>query len=459
MRSLATKLTMAFLLVGLIGAGIVAVTVRQRTQNEFGRLILDQNQRFLVNGLTRYFQEHRSWEGVESIFRPGPGAPPSVHDFLSNWETRRNLFIITDSEGLIVFGAKEDLGKLISPSRQRGGIPLLIEGENIGWLLFRPSFTRWRPGTLEGDFLFTINNAIVISALVAVVVALGVGGVLAYTMTRSLRELKAATNELAEGKLGYLVEVRSKDEIGELAVSFNRMSSELAHSNELRRRMTADIAHDLRTPMSVIMGYTEALNDGKLQATPEMYAVMHSESLLLSRLIDDLKTIALADAGELPLVLQKVSPDVLLKRTADAHKVQADQEQISISINISPELPDIEVDVERMVQVLGNLMSNAIRYTPQGGEIFLSADEGENGVRLEVADTGMGISEEDLPYIFERAYRGDQARKQSQGETGLGLAIARSLVEAQGGKIYVESELGKGTKFTILIPETNANKV
>jgi two-component system phosphate regulon sensor histidine kinase PhoR len=112
-----------------------------------------------------------------------------------------------------------------------------------------------------------------------------------------------------------------------------------------------------------------------------------------------------------------------------------------------------------MVQVLGNLMSNAIRYTPQGGEIFLSADESESGVRLKVADNGMGIPEDDLPYIFERAYRGDQAREQSQGETGLGLAIAKSLVEAQGGKIDVESELGKGTKFTILIPETTANLV
>lgn len=457
MRSLATKLTLAFLLVGLIGAGIVAVLVRQRTQNEFGRLILDQNQRFLINGLTRYYQEYGSWEGVESIFRPGPDAPPAVRDFLSNWETRRNLFIITDSEGVIVFGAKEDIGKQLSPSRQRGGIPLMVEGENIGWLLFRPTFNRWRPGTLEGDFLFTINNAIVLSALVAVVVALVVGGILAYTMTRSLRELKAATIELAEGKLGYQVEVRSKDEIGDLSASFNRMSLELAHSNELRQRMTADIAHDLRTPMSVIMGYTEALNDGKLQATPEMFSVMHSEAMLLNRLIDDLKTIALADAGELPLVLQKVSPEVLLKRTADAHKVQADREQISITINSSPDLPDIEVDVERMVQVLGNLMNNAIRYTPQGGEITLSAELEDGVIKLVVADTGAGIPEGDLPHIFERSYRGDQAREQPQGETGLGLAIAKSLVEAQGGKIDVESELGKGTKFTVLIPGTNAN--
>ena len=152
------------------------------------------------------------------------------------------------------------------------------------------------------------------------------------------------------------------------------------------------------------------------------------------------------------LVLQKVSPDVLLKRTADAHRVQADREQISISINISPDVPDIEVDVERMVQVLGNLMSNAIRYTPHGGEICLTADTEDGAVRLRIADTGTGIPEQDLPNIFDRSYRGDRARKQSQGETGLGLAITKSLVEAQGGSISVASELGKGTTFSILIP-------
>ena len=452
MRSLAFKLTLAFLLVGLIGAGIVAISVRQRTQNEFGRLILDQNQQALVNNLTRFYLENGNWAGVETVFRPRPGTSPPLRDFGSNWETRRSLFMIADTEGIIVFGGMENLGKKISQPDLRKGSPIIVEGENIGWLLFTPTFSRWKPGTLEGDFLFSINNAILLSALIAVVVALVVGGILAYTMTRSLRELTAATNELAEGKLGYQVKVRSQDEIGDLAASFNRMSSELAHSNELRRRMTADIAHDLRTPISVIMGYTEALNDEKLEATPEMFSVMHSEALHLSHLINDLKTIALADAGELPLVLQKVSPEVLLKRTADAHRVQADREQISISINISPDVPDIEVDVERMVQVLGNLMSNAIRYTPHGGEICLTADTEDGAVRLRIADTGTGIPEGDLPNIFERSYRGDRVRNQSQGETGLGLAITKSLVEAQGGSISVASELGKGTTFSILIP-------
>jgi signal transduction histidine kinase len=453
MRSLAAKLTIAFLLVGLIGAGVVALFVRQRTQNEFGRLILNQNQQVLINNLTGYYQQFGTWEGVERIFKPGPdtffpGRDPSVR-----WEARRALFSIADVQGAIVFGGGPDaLGRVLPRNDLRNGVAIEVDGENVGWLLFTPQIDRWMPGTLEGDFLLNINQAILISAAMATAIALVLGGILAYTMTRSLRELTAGTHELAKGKLGYQVKVRSEDEFGTLANSFNQMSSELARSNELRKRMTADIAHDLRTPMSVIMGYTEALSDGKLTATPEMYSVMHTEALHLSHLIDDLKTIALADAGELPLTLQRVSPHVLIKRTADAYRVQADKAVIQIVTNTLNQLPDIEVDVERMVQVLGNLMTNAIRYTPESGEIKLSAGINAGGVEIMVTDNGVGIPAEELPNIFERSFRGDRARRQAEGETGLGLAIAKSLVEAQGGKLSVTSEVGRGTTFTIWMP-------
>jgi signal transduction histidine kinase len=453
MRSLAAKLTIAFLLVGLIGAGVVALFVRQRTQNEFGRLILNQNQQVLINNLTGYYQQFGTWEGVERIFKPGPdtffpGRDPSVR-----WEARRALFSIADVQGAIVFGGGPDaLGRVLPRNDLRNGVAIEVDGENVGWLLFTPQIDRWMPGTLEGDFLLNINQAILISAAMATAIALVLGGILAYTMTRSLRELTAGTHELAKGKLGYQVKVRSEDEFGTLANSFNQMSSELARSNELRKRMTADIAHDLRTPMSVIMGYTEALSDGKLTATPEMYSVMHTEALHLSHLIDDLKTIALADAGELPLTLQRVSPHVLIKRTADAYRVQADKAVIQIVTNTLNQLPDIEVDVERMVQVLGNLMTNAIRYTPESGEIKLSAGINAGGVRIIVTDNGVGIPAEELPNIFERSFRGDRARRQAEGETGLGLSIAKSLVEAQGGTLSVTSEVGKGTTFTIWMP-------
>lgn len=452
MRSLATKLTLAFLLVGLIGAVLVAVLVRQFTQRQFDRLVRDQNQQILIAHLTSYYEANGNWEGVERAFRPGSEyALPRIPGLV--WEARRGLFILTDADGRVVLGAgNRHTNQKLSPADLKRGVPVMVDGVTTGWLIFAPELDRWQPGTLEGNFLLGVNRVTFLSALAATGFALIMGGILAYTLTRSLRELTGATKMLAEGKLGYQVPVRSQDELGELANSFNQMSSQLEQSNLLRRKMTADIAHDLRTPLSVIMGYTEALNDGKLEPNPEMFAVLHTETLHLSRLIDDLKTISLADAGELPLSYQLITPDVILNRAANAQRVKAEREQINIQVDIAPGLPLVRVDVERMMQVLGNLMSNALRYTPPGGQITLAADQAGEQVRISVADTGIGIPAEELPFIFERSFRGDKSRQQQNGETGLGLAIAKSLVEAQGGKISVESAPGKGTKFTILFP-------
>ncbi|HSF82596.1 MAG TPA: ATP-binding protein [Anaerolineales bacterium] len=451
MRSLATKLTLAFLFVGLIGAVLVAVLVRQFTQRQFGQLVLDQNQQLLVAHLTSYYEANGSWAGVERAFRPG-FETLFPRNQGPDWEARRSLFLIADADGKVVFGGGNKFyNQKLDSSALKTGAPIVVGGDTTGWLIFAPALDRWEPGTPEGNFLLGVNRATILSALAATGFALIVGGILAYTLTRSLRELTSATKVLAEGNLGYQVQVRSQDELGELADSFNQMSSQLEQSNQLRRKMTADIAHDLRTPLSVIMGYTEALNDGKLEPDPEMFEVLHTETLHLSLLIDDLKTISLADAGELPLTYQTITPDIILKRTANAYRVQAEHKQVKILTDLPQDLPNIQIDVERMMQVLGNLMSNALRYTPQEGQIKLSADRLGEQVRICVADNGAGIAPEELPFVFERSFRGDKARQQGNGETGLGLAIAKSLVEAQGGQINVESRPGEGTKFTILL--------
>jgi signal transduction histidine kinase len=449
MRSLSVKLTLAFLLVGLTGAVLVAFFIRRSTQREFDRLVVDQNQQILVNTLTRHYETTGGWEGVEAAFRPG-GTNPQADRPDADWDSRQSLFLITDADGKVVYGGNSRYtGRELSAANLKKGVPLKTDDTTVGWLIFAPTLGRWEAGTPEGDFLVSVNRATYISAIVATSIALVLGGLLAYTLTRSLRELTAATKELAQGKLGSQVKVRSRDELGDLAISFNQMSSELEQANQLRRKMTADIAHDLRTPLSVMMGYSEALSDGKLEATPEIFRVMHTEALHLSHLVDDLKTLSLADARELPLNLQKISPGDLLSRAENSYRVQAENKDISIQVEIQPDLPNIEVDIERMAQVLGNLVSNALRYTQAGGEILLKAERTEGKVRLCVVDTGTGIAADDLPYIFERSFRGDKARQHGDGETGLGLAIAKSLVEAQGGVMAVESQLGRGTRFTI----------
>jgi signal transduction histidine kinase len=457
MRSLTLKLTLAFLLVGLAGAGLVALVVRQYTQREFNQLVLDQNQQVLLRALLNYYRATGSWQGVGKLFENGQllglgmDAMGEEADHHSMMDTRRMLFAITDLQGRILFGGGvRPIGMRLLARELRKAVPLVVEGRTVGYLVYLPAIERWQAGTPEGNFLLGVNRAILVSTLLAAGFALLLGGVLARTLTRSLRELTQATQALKRGKLGHQVEVHSHDELGVLAESFNQMSAELAHSTELRRRMTADIAHDLRSPLSVILGYTEALSDGKLEPTSEILRVMHTEARHLNHLIDDLKTLSLADAGELPLVLQNVSPGDLLQRAADSQRVLASQKGIHLETHLPAGLPEIRVDVERMAQVLGNLTNNSLRYTPAGGKITLSARAEAGRVHLAVSDTGAGISPEDLPFVFERSFRGDKARQQVEGsESGLGLAIAKSLVEAQGGVISVTSQEGKGTTFTI----------
>jgi two-component system sensor histidine kinase BaeS len=283
------------------------------------------------------------------------------------------------------------------------------------------------------------------------------------------------------------VQVRSSDEVGQLAAAFNHMSADLARASQLRTQMTADLAHDLRTPLTILRGYTEGLQDGRLQGAPALYAVMHGEVEHLQRLVEELRVLSLADAGALPLSPRAVDPAALLERAGLAHVMQAEQQGVALRVEADDGLPSIAVDTDRIAQVLNNLVSNALRYTPEGGEIVLrayvdhslktadrslkTADRGPqaaavggqaSAVVLEVRDTGSGIAAEDLPNVFDRFYRADAARQRTNsggGGSGLGLAIAKAIVEAHGGTIAVISAAGEGTTFTIKLPIAQADTV
>jgi signal transduction histidine kinase len=307
----------------------------------------------------------------------------------------------------------------------------------------------------ELEFLSRVNRAIVVSALVAMLLALLIGATLASTISRPVRELTAATKALAGGDLGHQVPVRTDDEVGELAQSFNQMSADLARSNQIRKQMTADIAHDLRTPLSVILGYSEALADGKLPGNVETYGAMHLQAQHLSRLIDDLRTLSLADAGQLSLQRREVDPLDLLEHTALANLPQAEARRITLNVQ-GERGTVILVDPDRLVQVLGNLVGNALRHTPDGGTVTLSTEPSGGQICMQVRDNGSGIAPNDLPHVFDRFYRADQSRT-GDGSSGLGLAIARSLIEAHGGQISVTSETGHGSCFTVCLPAVSGS--
>jgi signal transduction histidine kinase len=456
MRSLTLKLTMAFLVVGVVGVALVALFVGQRTQREFDQFVLTRFQRDVIDDLTDYYETAGNWTDNLAIVVP----------IQSSRFGRRGTFLapvtLLDADGIVVYsGRHHSRGEQLSQRDIQKGVPIEVEGTTVGWVLFEPvsGFAAPPPESPESAFLDNVNRAVVIGAVGAIAGALLIGILLARTISRPVREITAATKLITQGELGHQVPVRGKDELGELAASFNQMSADLSQSTELRRQMTADIAHELRTPLSVILGYTEALSDGKLDGTPETFDILHDEAQHLGRLVDDLRTLSLADAGELSLNRRPVHPQALLDRAASAYAAQAQGQNVSLQVETQQNLPQVEVDPDRMAQVLGNLVSNALRYTPEGGEILLSAEKraGRIAERLDslfiyVRDNGAGIALEDLPHIFDRFYKADISRQPEQGESGLGLAIAKSIVELHGGAISADSTLGAGTTFTVQLP-------
>ena len=448
MRSLSTKLTIAFFLVSVVGAALVALLVQAWTHTAFDRFVGDREQELLIGRLEDYYQSYGTWEGFITRFRND--ITPADR---TNPRRRAPRYTLVGTDQKVIFSdLTEKPGQTISPGALNNGIRLTVNGNTVGWVFTSPMLANpWLPDTPEASFLNSVNRASLISATIAALLAICIGGVLAYTLTRTLRDLTQATHAIARGELGRQVKVHTRDELGELATSFNKMSAELARASIARRKMTADIAHDLRTPLSVISGYTEALNDGKLVGSPEIYTVLYQETRLLSHLVDDLRILSLADAGELHLTRIATDPQLLLEREARRHAVAANEKSISLRIAVPAGLPRVDVDPDRIAQVFDNLISNALRYTPAGGEIVLSAAAQGNSVLFQVHDSGDGISAKDLPNIFERFYRGDSSRQQN-GESGLGLAIARSIVETHGGNISAESQPGAGTTFIIRLP-------
>jgi len=270
-----------------------------------------------------------------------------------------------------------------------------------------------------------------------------------------LASVMAAADRVAEGDLSVRVPEQGPGDFGRLAESFNRMIEELERADQQRRNLTADVAHELRTPLHIIQGNLEGILDGVYEPTSQHINATLDETRLLARLVDDLRTLSLAEAGQLPLTWEPVDVAELLADVSTSFSGQAEAAGIDLHIEIEGAPSDLTVtgDVGRLDQVLSNLMANALRYTPAGGVVTLQAQPTDGGVRIIVRDTGQGIPAEDLPYVFDRFWRGDRSRSHAGGAgSGLGLAIAQQLIQAHGGRIGVESEPGQGTAFTIELP-------
>ena len=439
--SLKIKLTLAFLFVSLAGILLVAILAAVITTREFGNFVDAQDRTLMANELAQYYEENGGWENLI----PNNGRP-----FRMGTQNGR-FFILADAEGKAVMpGNGFRPNQSIPPELLARGEPIMVDGVQVGTLLPLPQQGR---GQALADFSQRVNLILLIAAVGATAVSLILGFIITRNLTRPLQEMTIATQKIADGDLTQQVPVRTDDELGELATSFNQMSQQLATSREMRQQMTADIAHDLRTPLSIILGHAEALSDGVLPGSQETFDVLHDEAKRLEHLVSDLRTLSLADAGELTMTPREVSPSALLERAFIAYTQKAQQKNIEITLDVEDNLPDVFVDPDRMAQVLDNLLSNALRYTPENGRIHLSAQQNRTGIELRVQDNGPGMSVEDTQHVFDRFYRADKSRqRQNDGGSGLGLAIAKSIVLAQNGRIWAESKLGQGTTFLIRFP-------
>jgi len=306
--------------------------------------------------------------------------------------------------------------------------------------------------TLSQNFLNTITHSFWLVIVLAWLLALLLTLALSNHILKPVRELTRIANRMEKGDLSQRIRIRTKDEMGMLAHAFNTMADSLARSEQLRRNLVSDVAHELRTPLTNVRGYLEALKDGVIDPTGEMIASLYEESLLLSRLVVDLQELSLAEAGQLHLVRRPLALEEVIVKAVSSLQLQATNKQLALSVEMSPCLPRVEADAERVGQVLRNLVSNAITHTPPGGEIRIRARSINGEVLVSVDDTGEGIDEQHLPYIFERFYRTDASRSRATGGTGLGLAIVKQVVEAHGGQVEAESAPGRGSSFTFSLP-------
>jgi two-component system OmpR family sensor kinase len=309
--------------------------------------------------------------------------------------------------------------------------------------------------TPEESFLAAVNRGLLFGALGAGVLAVALSLLLTRQVVRPLSALAASSRRLAAGDLAHRVEVKSRDEFGDVARAFNAMAESLERDEVARRHLLADVAHELRTPLTVIEGTADGILDGVLEPNPEQIGIIKEEAGLLAKLVADLRDLSLAEAGQLRLDRQPQDLAEVVGRAVRGFEPEARRRGQTLELVVDGPLPPVPVDADRLAQAIGNLVSNAVRHTPSGGRISVSVGRDPADARralVQVADSGEGIAAEDLPHVFERFYRADKSRSRRSGGSGLGLAIVKQMVEAHGGQVWAQSEQGRGSSFSIALP-------
>lgn len=452
MNRLWVRLSLAFSAVVLLGFGAVvfgtfSLTSDQRMQS----LLLNQFERprGLVDSAAQYYRQHGNWQGVETLM-------DGARSTLLPGNGGRGTLLLRDKDGSLIYASGPP--ERLPPLQSRTGRQILIDGNLVGYIDFISPPDDGGPnwlwgGNQPGDFIQEVIFFILQIALAVGLLGLIFGVLASRNLAAPLNRLAVAARAIGARNLDYRVPVQGSTEVREVAESFNKMAADLQSAESLRRNLLADVAHELRTPLTVLQGNLQAILDDVYPLDKSEVARLHDQTRHLHRLVNDLHELAQAEAHQLPLHKQTVDPYSLAQEAVDFFGPVAEEKGVSLRLEIAEEALSLQGDRARLMQVLQNLLNNALRHTQPGGEIMVSAAAQDGGVEIAVRDTGEGIEAEDLPHIFERFYRSGKARDRDSGGTGLGLAIVRALTEAHGGRIDVVSGgKGMGSRFAVWLP-------
>jgi signal transduction histidine kinase len=306
---------------------------------------------------------------------------------------------------------------------------------------------------LEASFRNALNSALIIAGLAATLAAIGVSWFVSQRIIRPIHSLVALSHRIAGGHYEQRLQLNSGDELAELVESFNQMASSLAETEVMRQQLLGDVTHELKTPLASIKGYMEGLQDGVIPATPETFQIIHNEADRLQRLVQDLQELSRTEAGQIQLQATTCMPAKIVLPVVERIRPQFREKGITLDVTLPENLPPVRADPDRTAQVLTNLLANALQYTPAGGKVSLDVVKSNEQLDFSIQDTGIGLEAHDLQRIFQRFYRVDKSRSRASGGSGIGLTVAKHLVEAQGGNIHASSDgIGKGSQFRFTLP-------
>lgn len=455
-RSLRGKFLLAFLVTALCSVLLTGLMINRTVDESFYEYVKEnQEDRYsrIVDSLEEHYRRYESWDNLEitSIVRSAAGSVDSIRIF--------------DEQGIVIYAmamghphgmmARRGMGRRWTGEAEDDystvRLPIEVDGMEVGEV----EIGYFGPAVLlsqDIDFKKKVNSMLIVSVFLAAALATAASWLFSRKLTTPILEIINTTSDMSRGNLKKRVTgVEGKDELGELAKSVNRLGEWVESLEDLRIQMTSDVAHELRTPLTIVLSHIEAIKDGIWEATPERLQVCYDEILRLSSLVKDIEKLSGFEKGSLKLEIEEFDLAFVVGEIRDNFKILFDEKGVELVTDIEEELI-LRGDRGKIKQALINLLSNALKFTDQGGTVKLQAAKKGRDIVITVEDNGRGIPGRDLPFIFERFYRGEKSRNRATGGAGIGLSITKAIIEVHNGTIEVKSEEGKGSRFEIRLP-------